>query len=243
MLLSIEYLEKSYGALSVLNGIKLDLPAGDTLAVLGRSGCGKTTLLKIIAGLSAPDAGIIRLRGKDITSLPPQQRGIVYLYQEPLLFPHLSVFDNVAFGLRLRKIREAEVLQKTQTMLEALELAALAHRKPEALSGGQKQRVSFGRALLVEPAVLLLDEPFGNLDADTRGAMQALFRQRVQDANMATVFVTHDVKEALLVGKRYGYMAQGRLDVFGTAQNFAADPRTGVQREKDFWKNFDQPDV
>lgn len=235
--LDIKDIRKSFGDTRVLNGISFDLAEHRTLAILGRSGCGKTTLLKIIAGLLDGD-GQVLLREQDISALPPQQRGIVYLYQETLLFPHLNVFENVAFGLRLRALPEAEIQIRVGALLESLGLAGHARSMPTALSGGQKQRVSFGRALIVEPRLLLLDEPFGALDTETRGAMQTLFKDIATRQGITSVFVTHDLKEAVLMGDRLGYMEGGLLHIYDNLDAFAADEKTGMRREIEFWKKF-----
>ena len=235
--LDIKDIRKSFGDTRVLKGISFDLAEHRTLAILGRSGCGKTTLLKIIAGLLDGD-GQVLLREQDISDLPPQQRGIVYLYQETLLFPHLNVFENVAFGLRLRALPEAEIQSRVGDLLESLGLAGHARSMPTALSGGQKQRVSFGRALIVEPRLLLLDEPFGALDTETRGAMQTLFKDIAERQGITSVFVTHDLKEAVLMGDRLGYMESGLLHIYDNLDAFAADEKTGMRREIEFWKKF-----
>ena len=235
--LELKNIEKSFGATPVLNGISLGLAAHHTLAVLGRSGCGKTTLLKIIAGL-LDGVGQVVLGKIDISHLPPQQRGIVYLYQEPLLFPHLNVFENVAFGLRLRKIPNADIQNRTDAMLVSLGLAEHARKMPTALSGGQKQRVSFGRALIIQPKLLLLDEPFGALDVETRAQMQQLYKQVAAEQGITSIFVTHDLKEALLMGDRWGFMENGSLHIFNSLEAFSDDLRTGVRSEIDFWKKL-----
>lgn len=238
-LLEVSDLHVRFGAEMVLRGLNFGLRAHETLAVLGRSGCGKTTLLKCLAGLLAPDAGEILLAGKSILKQKPQQRGIVYLYQEALLFPHLDVFENVAFGLRLRRENAASVRTQTNRLLENLDLGDQARKMPEQLSGGQKQRVAFGRALIVNPRILLLDEPFGNLDVETRASMQDLFRQVAAEYRTTALLVTHDLKEAVRLGDRLAYLENGRLDVFENLRTFMADPRTGIKQEMDFWKNLD----
>lgn len=237
-LLSVYNLHLRFGAEEVLRGLNFNIRARETLAVLGRSGCGKTTLLKTLAGLQQPDAGDILLEGTSILNQTPQQRGMVYLYQEALLFPHLNVFENVAFGLRIRHEPEASVREQTSRLLENLDLAAQALKMPHQLSGGQKQRVSFGRALIINPRILLLDEPFGNLDVETRANMQALFRRVAAAYAITALFVTHDLKEAVLMGDQLAYMENGRLDVFENLDAFVADSRTGMKQEMDFWKKL-----
>lgn len=221
----------------MLSEVSFGLEKGRTLAILGRSGCGKTTLLKIMAGLLAGQ-GRVELDGRDISALPPRLRGVVYLYQEPLLFPHLNAFENVAFGLRLQRLPEPEIRRRVEAMLEALELAEHAKKMPPALSGGQKQRVSFGRALIVQPQLLLLDEPFGALDVETRASMQQLFKRIAEEQGITSIFVTHDLKEAVLTGDRLAYMERGRLHIFDNLSDFTADPRTGMGQEIEFWKKI-----
>lgn len=237
-LLTVEKLTLGFGDEAVLRELSFTVQAQETLAILGRSGCGKTTLLKCLAGLQAPDTGDIFLSGKSILKQKPQERGIVYLYQEALLFPHLNVFENVAFGLRLRRETEASVREQTGRLLEHLDLATQAGKMPHQLSGGQKQRAAFGRALIINPRILLLDEPFGNLDVETRASMQQLFRRVAAEYHITAVLVTHDLKEAVLMGTRLAYMENGRLDLFDKLDAFVADPRTGMKQEIDFWKKL-----
>jgi ABC-type Fe3+/spermidine/putrescine transport system ATPase subunit len=242
--LEVRQITKSFGATPVLKNISFGLAAHRTLAVLGRSGCGKTTLLKIIAGLTdikpdtiSSETGIF-LGGNNITGLPPQQRGAVYLYQEPLLFPHLTVFENIAFGLRLRKLSDAEIQNRTATMLVDIGMSEHAQKMSTQLSGGQKQRVAFGRALIIQPQLLLLDEPFGALDTETRTQMQQLYKRVATAQHITAVFVTHDLKEALLMGDEWGYMESGNLNIFKNLEAFMADERTGMQQEINFWKKL-----
>jgi ABC-type Fe3+/spermidine/putrescine transport system ATPase subunit len=234
-LLRVENIRKSFGGTPVLNGVSFELAAHETLAILGRSGCGKTTLLKILAGLLDSE-GRLSLNGADITAQTPQQRGIIYLYQESLLFPHLNVFENIAFGLRLRKTDNDTLKNRTEAMLVGLGLAEHAGKMPTELSGGQKQRVAFGRALIIQPRLLLLDEPFGALDVETRTQMQELYKKVAAEQGISSVFVTHDLKEAVLMGDRLGYMESGNLHIYKDLQAFSTDPRTGMQQELNFWQ-------
>jgi putrescine transport system ATP-binding protein len=238
MEIKVQHLSKSFSGVPVLRDLSFDLPTRQTLAILGRSGCGKTTLLKIIAGLLDADAGSIHIAGRNVDREPPQQRGAVYLYQEPLLFPHLNVFENVAFGLRLRRETASNVRERTSQMLEHLDLGAHAGKKTGELSGGQRQRVAFGRALIINPSVLLLDEPFGNLDVETRAGMQQLFKKIATEYGITVIFVTHDLKESVLMGDRLGFMDDGQLRVFGSLDDFVRDSRTGMQAEINFWKSL-----
>ncbi len=219
----------------MLDQVQLELEQGQILAILGKSGSGKTTLLKIIAGLLAADNGQIWLEGRAIEQLAPQQRAVVYMYQESLLFPHLNVFENIAFGLKLKPYDKFELQQKCDEMLAQLDLSAHRDKMPHQLSGGQKQRVAFGRAIIVQPKLLLLDEPFSNLDVDTRQQMQALFKDIALQYHISAVFVTHDLKEALQLGQQFGFMQQGKLETYANRQSFMDDEKTGVQKERSFW--------
>jgi putrescine transport system ATP-binding protein len=163
---------------------------------------------------------------------------MVYLYQEPLLFPHLTVFENVAFGLRIRKVAKAEINRQVNELLDELDLREHASKAPNQLSGGQRQRVSFGRALIIRPRLLLLDEPFGNLDAQTRADMQQLFLRVSQQHRITSLFVTHDSREALTVGTRFGYLDQGQLTSFASVAEFVQDARTAIRSELAFWESI-----
>jgi ABC-type Fe3+/spermidine/putrescine transport system ATPase subunit len=239
-LLQVNGLTKQFSGQPVLRDIAFQLAEGEVLAVLGRSGCGKTTLLKILAGLEAPDAGTVLLNGQNLLPVPPNERQMVYLYQEPLLFPHLSVFENVAFGLRIRKVPKAEADALVRALLAELDLAEHGPKAPHQLSGGQRQRVSFGRALIIRPRLLLLDEPFGNLDAQTRADMQQLFLRVSRQHQITSLFVTHDSREALTVGTRFGYLDRGVLTSFTSVGEFIQDSRTNIRAELSFWESIQQ---
>ncbi len=238
MFLEVRNLIKAFGREPVLHHLSLDLPEHETLSILGRSGCGKTTLLKLIAGLIDPDDGDIRLNDTSINHVAPQHRNIVYLYQESLLFSHLNVFENVAFGLRLRKVPSATIAEKTERMLEHLGLETHRKKRPEQLSGGQRQRVAFGRALIINPTLMLLDEPFSNLDAEIRTQMQELFKRVAQEFAITAIFVTHDLKESLIMGDRMAQMSGGKLRSFSSKEEFVNDPETGVGAELHFWESL-----
>ena len=235
MYLQIQHIEKTFATEQVLHDLSLELERGKLLSVLGRSGSGKTTLLKILAGLEQADRGTVLIDGQDQAGIPPHQRNVVYLYQEPLLFPHLNVEENVAFGLRLRKENPAQIKEKVQQLLELLELADQATKRPFQLSGGQRQRIAFGRAIIINPKVLLLDEPFGALDTETRSNMQQLLQGIVGEFGITSIFVTHDLKEALLLGDEIAMMQEGQLTKYKNKQAFIDDKRTGVQQELAFW--------
>jgi ABC-type Fe3+/spermidine/putrescine transport system ATPase subunit len=239
--LDVRGLSKSFGAEKVLEDVSFLLAERRTLSVLGRSGCGKTTLLKLLAGLQEPDGGAILRRGADIARVPVERRDVVYLYQEPLLFPHLTVFENVAFGLRLRRAPADRIAKDVAQMLVSLDLLDQRDKAPHQLSGGQRQRVSFGRALIVGPSLLLLDEPFSSLDVETRGQMQALFKRVAALYAITAIFVTHDLKEALLVGDSMATIRGGRLKAYESKQAFVDDPESGVGSEVDFWKSLGNP--
>lgn len=233
--LQIQHIDKTFGRESILRDINLNLERNTVLSLLGSSGSGKTTLLKIIAGLESQDKGDILLHGKNINTKKPQQRNIVYLYQEALLFPHLNAFENIAFGLRLKNIDEKIITEKVNMMLANLEMTKHTDKMPNQLSGGQRQRISFGRAMVIEPELLLLDEPFGALDAVTRGKMQELFKDLAHKMQISALFVTHDLKEAIVMGDQIGKIQKGELVQFETKKAFFNDEFSGVQKEVDFW--------
>jgi len=235
--LQINQLTKHFGKEQVLNEVNFTLEERKLLSILGKSGSGKTTLLKIIAGLETADSGVIKVENKVMNDVPPHRRNIVYLYQEPLLFPHLNVFENIAFGLRLRKEKDVVIRQKVLNMLEELELSDQATKMSTQLSGGQRQRVAFGRALIINPTVLLLDEPFGALDTETRQTMQVLLKKIVAQHPITTIFVTHDLKEAIIMGDQVGIMEKGVLNIFNSKKDFITTVES-VKNEIDFWKGL-----
>lgn len=228
----------TFGQASVLREVTMDVHRGETLVVLGDSGCGKTTLLKVIAGLQLPDDGNVWVEGVELGEIAPKHRGVVYLDQEALLFEHLNVFENIAFAMRLRKVPQQEVKQSVGEMLSAIGLNEHAEKRSWQLSGGQKQRIAFARAILSKPRVLLLDEPFGSLDARTRGEMQQLYRQLAAHFRFTAVLVTHDVREALVLGDRYSLMTDGRLRRYSNRSEFVGDQSAGVQEEIRFWQQI-----
>jgi ABC-type sugar transport system ATPase subunit len=216
----------------------LNVARYETVSILGKSGCGKSTLLKIIAGIEKPDEGSILINGSNISNQYPHERNIVYLFQEALLFPNLNVFENIAFGLRIKKIEKTIINQKVSLMIEHLGLTDHSKKMPNQLSGGQKQRVSFGRALIINPPLILLDEPFSNLDTETRGQMQDLYKKVAMDFHITALFVTHDIKEALLMGDRMTYLQDGKLKIYNSKQDFINDEITGAKKEISFWNNI-----
>lgn len=237
MFLDVHHIQKQYDGQPVLSDVSFALPQHTTLSILGRSGCGKSTLLKVIAGIEEADGGRLLLHGKDIIHTKPAARNIVYLFQEALLFPHLSVFENMAFGLRIRREKIAEIKRRVEEMAGSLELEAHLFKRPHQLSGGQKQRVAFGRALIIQPPLILLDEPFSNLDTEIRASMQALYKKVAKQVGLTALFVTHDIKEALIMGDAMAYMLEGKLEVYASKKAFMQDEKTGVQKEIQFWKD------
>ncbi|MBY0232728.1 MAG: ABC transporter ATP-binding protein [Gemmataceae bacterium] len=216
----------SYGATPSLRGVSLAVERGRFLSLLGPSGCGKTTLLKIVGGYLAPSEGAVRLDGLDATRLPPERRNVGMVFQSYALFPHLSVRRNVAFGLEVRGVDREEMRRRVDAMLSRVGLLGLADRMPSQLSGGQQQRVALARALAVEPAVLLLDEPFASLDRHLREALRDELRQLQRATGVATVLVTHDHEEALALSDAVGVMQGGRLLQAGTPEEVYRRPST-----------------
>ena len=220
MSIQIEGISKAFGPFQALQGVDLAIASGELVALLGPSGCGKTTLLRIIAGLEAPDAGAVRFRGEDATRRHVRERRVGFVFQHYALFKHMTVFDNVAFGLdvRPRRVRpaKAEIRERVMRLLRLVQLDWTADRYPSQLSGGQRQRVALARALAVEPEVLLLDEPFGALDAQVRRELRRWLRRLHDDLHVTSVFVTHDQEEALEVADRVVVMNAGRVEQVGT---------------------------
>src|ERR1700749_2012283 len=207
---------KRYGDFAALDNVDFEVPAGSLTALLGPSGSGKSTLLRAIAGLDQPDTGTITINGRDVTGVPPQRRGIGFVFQHYAAFKHLTVRDNVAFGLKIRKRPKSEVKEKVDNLLEILGLAGFQTRYPSQLSGGQRQRMALARALAVDPQVLLLDEPFGALDAKVREDLRAWLRRLHDEVHVTTVLVTHDQSEALDVADRIAVLRDGRIEQVGS---------------------------
>jgi sulfate/thiosulfate transport system ATP-binding protein len=203
---------KRFGDFTALDGVSVDVPTGSLTALLGPSGSGKSTLLRVIAGLERPDAGEVILEGDDVTRLPPQARGVGFVFQHYAAFKHMTVWENVAFGLKIRRRPRVEVKQRVSELLELVQLARLAERYPAQLSGGQRQRMGLARALAVDPKVLLLDEPFGALDARVRKELRLWLRRLHDETHTTTVIVTHDQEEAMEVADRVVVMNGGRIE-------------------------------
>ncbi len=223
---SIRELTKVYpgSADPALDGLSLEIPTGELTALLGPSGCGKTTTMKMIAGLLAPTSGDIHFDGRSVLSEKPEHRGVVMVFQNYLLFPHMNVADNVGFGLKMRKVPKQEIDHRVKEMLELVKLPDLGDRQPSALSGGQQQRVALARALIVQPNVLLLDEPLSNLDAHLRFEMRDLIRGLQQEMGITTIFVTHDQEEAVVLADKVALILDGRLKQYGPADVFYKRP-------------------
>ncbi len=207
---------KRYGDFRALDNVDFVVPAGSLTALLGPSGSGKSTLLRAIAGLDQPDTGTIVINGRDVTGVPPQRRGIGFVFQHYAAFKHLTVRDNVAFGLKIRKLSKPEIDDKVDNLLRVVGLTGFQTRYPSQLSGGQRQRMALARALAVDPEVLLLDEPFGALDAKVREDLRAWLRRLHDEVHVTTVLVTHDQSEALDVADRIAVLNEGRIEQVGT---------------------------
>ncbi|MDN3713610.1 ABC transporter ATP-binding protein [Paracoccus cavernae] len=217
-------LTKTYGTFRAVTDFGLSVRDGEFLIFLGPSGCGKTTTLRMLAGFIEPDGGQVTLGGRDITHAPPHRRNIGLVFQNYALFPHLSIFENVAFGLRRRKQPEAEIRKRVTDALELVELGHLGDRLPKQLSGGQQQRVAIARAIAIRPDILLLDEPLSNLDARLRLQVRDELRNLQKTLGITTIMVTHDQEEAMSVGDRLVLMRAGMIEQVGTAQELYYQP-------------------
>ena len=222
--LQLTGLTKTYGDFRAVADVNLDIGQGELVVLLGPSGCGKTTTLRMIAGFIAPTAGEIRLGGNDITRQPPWKRNTGLVFQSYALFPHLSVADNVAFGLRMRKLPQPQIATKLTEVLRLVRLEGLADRLPRELSGGQQQRVALARALVIEPDILLLDEPLSNLDAKLRHEVRVEIRELQKELGLTTVMVTHDQEEALTMADRLVVMANGQVQQVGSQRDLYENP-------------------
>jgi sulfate transport system ATP-binding protein len=231
-MITVTNARKNYGTFAALDDISLEIPKGSLTALLGPSGSGKSTLLRSIAGLEGLDSGSVTIQGRDVTSEPPQRRGIGFVFQHYAAFKHMTVRDNVAFGLSIRKRPKAEIDKKVGDLLEIVGLEGFRNRYPAQLSGGQRQRMALARALAVDPQVLLLDEPFGALDAKVRTDLRQWLRRLHDEVHVTTVLVTHDQEEALDVADRIAVLNKGRIEQAG-------DPVTLYERPaNDFVMGF-----
>jgi sulfate transport system ATP-binding protein len=228
MSIQIRHLRKTFGDFVALDDVSLEVRTGELIALLGLSGSGKTTLLRVIAGLETPDRGTVHFHGEDATDTSVRDRRVGFVFQHYALFRHLTVFDNVAFGMRVKPRRsrpgKAQISAKVHELLKLVQLDTMASRYPSQLSGGQRQRVALARALAVEPKVLLLDEPFGALDAKVRQELRRWLRRLHDELHITSVFVTHDQEEALEVADRVVVMNQGHIEQVGTAEEVYHHP-------------------
>ena len=233
--ITVRHLQKRFGDFTALDNVSLDFPAGELVALLGPSGCGKTTLLRVIAGLEHADAGQVVLQGQDVASVGARDRQVGFVFQHYALFRHMTVFENVAFGLRVKPRRErpseARIRDKVHELLKLVQLDWLAQRYPSELSGGKRQRIALARALAVEPKVLLLDEPFGALDAKVRKELRGWLRRLHDELHISTIFVTHDQEEALEVADRIVVLNHGHVEQVGSPQYVYDHPQSAFVYE------------
>lgn len=228
MSIEVRNLHKTFGNFTALNNVSLDFPTGELVALLGPSGCGKTTLLRIIAGLENPDNGSVLFHGEDATGVHVRERNVGFVFQHYALFRHMTVFDNVAFGLSVRpketRPSKEEIKHRVHELLELVQLDWLADRYPHQLSGGQRQRIALARALAVEPKVLLLDEPFGALDAKVRKDLRRWLRRLHDELHITSIFVTHDQEEAMEVADRIVVLNKGKIEQIGSPDDIYNNP-------------------
>jgi sulfate/thiosulfate transport system ATP-binding protein len=222
--ISARNVTKRFGEFVALDDVSVDVPSGALMALLGPSGSGKSTLLRVIAGLEKPDAGDVFISGREATQLRPQQRGVGFVFQHYAPFKHMTVADNVAFGLTVRRRPKKEIRDRVHELLELVQLEGLGKRYPAQLSGGQRQRMALARALAVEPEVLLLDEPFGALDARVRQELREWLRRLHDEVHVTTVFVTHDQEEAMQIADHIVLVNHGRVEQIGTPQDLYERP-------------------
>ena len=225
--LTVSNATKQFGqSFMALNGVSVAVERGEFFTLLGPSGCGKTTLLRAIAGFNDLSSGEITLDGSNLRVVPPHQRDIGMVFQDYAVFPHLSVFDNVAFGLKPRKVPAAEIKTRVTQALDAVRLGAMAERLPAAMSGGQQQRIGLARAMVINPRLLLMDEPLSNLDAKLRIELREEIRDIQKQVDIATIYVTHDQEEALAISDRICVMNAGKIEQVGTPQDIYGNPQT-----------------
>jgi sulfate transport system ATP-binding protein len=220
----VDSVSKNFGDFVALENVSLEVPTGSLTALLGPSGGGKSTLLRVIAGLEQPDSGTVVLDGEDLTPAPARERGVGFVFQHYAAFKHMTVADNVAYGLKIRKRPKDEVRRRVKELLELVHLDGFADRYPAQLSGGQRQRMALARALAVEPKVMLLDEPFGALDATVRKELRAWLRRLHDDVHVTTIFVTHDQEEAMEVAEQIVVLNQGRIEQEGAPRDLYDTP-------------------
>lgn len=226
VIVSIRNLSRSFGSVRAVNGVDLDIYAGEFLTLLGPSGSGKTTVLRMIAGFEKPDGGTIELGGKDVSQLPPYERDVNTVFQDYALFPHMDVISNIEYGLRIQGVEKVERRARAEKALEQVRLEGYGSRKPAQLSGGQRQRVALARALVNRPSVLLLDEPLGALDLKLREQMQIELKELQREVGITFVFVTHDQEEALTMSDRIAVFNQGKIEQLGTPREVYENPQS-----------------
>lgn len=224
--LVLRHVRKAYGETIAVDDVALAVRRGELVSLLGPSGCGKTTTLRMVAGFIPPTSGSVLIGGRDVTRLAPYKRDTAMVFQNYALFPHLTVFENVAFGLRRRRTSAADITRRVGEMLGLVELSGLERRYPRQLSGGQQQRVAVARALVISPAVILLDEPLSNLDAKLRASTRIELRGLQQELGLTAIFVTHDQEEAMAISDRIVVMNRGRVEQVGTAREIYQEPAT-----------------
>jgi spermidine/putrescine ABC transporter ATP-binding subunit len=222
--ITLRGLTKRFGTVAAVSSLDLEIREGELITLLGPSGCGKTTTLRLIAGLETPDAGEVLFGDRPVTRLPPERRNVGIVFQSYALFPHMTVWQNVAFGLEMRREPDHVVRERVRAILDRVQLRGLADRYPHQLSGGQQQRVALARALVMNPAVLLLDEPLANLDAKLREDMRFYIRQLQREVGITTVYVTHDQAEAMVLADRIAIMRDGRLQQIGSPEEVYRRP-------------------
>lgn len=225
-IIECHHLSKNYKDKLVLNNINFSLEKGEILCIVGPSGCGKTTLLRLIAGLEQLTAGTIFLEGNTINDVSAQARPVVMMFQQPLLFPHLTVLENTVYGLRMKKLPKKESLVKALDMLKSMEVEQLANSYPHEISGGQQQRVALARALIVQPKLLLLDEPFSSLDPDLRSSLRSWTKRKLKEWDITAIFVTHDKEEAMVLADKLAVMKDGVIHQIGILETLYKNPAT-----------------
>ncbi len=214
------------GEVTAVSDVNLEIQAGELVTILGPSGCGKTTTLRMIAGFEYPTSGSILIGGRDVAMIPPNKRGLSMVFQSYALFPHLTIYENVAYGLRVQKLPAAEIRERTQRALDLMQLTPMAKRYPSQVSGGQQQRIALARAIVIEPSVLLFDEPLSNLDAKLREYMRDELRKLQKRLGITSLYVTHDQSEAMAISDRVVIMKEGRIQQVGTPREIYAFPQS-----------------
>lgn len=225
-ILKLEGITKSFGQTDVLQSIDIEIYKGEFITLLGASGCGKTTTLRIISGLEEPDSGTVYLNGTDITNIPPEKRNVNTVFQNYALFPNMNVEKNIAYGLKIKKLPKEEIEKRVKSALEMVQLEGYENRRPDELSGGQRQRVAIARAVVNQPEVLLLDEPLGALDLKLRRQMQVELKKLQQKLGITFIYITHDQEEAINMSDRIGVMHEGVLEQLGTPNEIYYQPKT-----------------